>query len=107
MNQEMDEEIEALLRRQFDGPVHDGGFSGRVMQALPPRRRRATWPLWCGALAGVGACWLALLRSPLLRVGWLDWVSGDWSAQAITVLLVMLGMAMLALAWGVAEAEDR
>jgi hypothetical protein len=107
MNQEMDEEIEALLRRQFDGPVHDEGFSGRVMQALPPRRRRATWPLWCGALAGVAACWLALLRSSLLRVGWQDWANDHWSAAAITVLLVMLGMAMLALVWGVAEAEDR
>jgi hypothetical protein len=55
----------------------------------------------------VAACWLALLRSSLLRVGWQDWANDHWSAAAITVLLVMLGMAMLALVWGVAEAEDR
>ena len=103
MNQERDDEIEALLLRQF-APVSDEGFSDRVMRALPPRRRRATWPLWSGILMGAVACWLVLLHSPLLR---LDWVSGDWSASAVTMLLAMLGVATLALVWGVAEAEDR
>ena len=107
MNQSQDDEIEVLLRSRFEGPVRDEGFSVRVMQALPQRRRRTTWPLWGGVLAGACACWLTLLHSSLLRAGWRDWVSGDWSVSAITLLLVMLGMAMLALVWGVAEAEDR
>ncbi|HET7161602.1 MAG TPA: hypothetical protein VFI32_02915 [Rhodanobacteraceae bacterium] len=107
MNQSQDDAIEALLRTQFDGPVLDEGFSRQVMQRLPQRRRRVTWPLWGGVLAGVGACWAALLFSPLLRVGWTDWASGHWSAAAITLSLAMLGMAMLAFAWGVTEADDR
>ena|SRR5690348_11746970 len=107
MNQEQDDQIEALLRRQFDGPTPDQGFSQRVMQALPPRRHRAIWPLWSGVLAGACSCWLVLLRSSLLRMGWRDWTNDHWSAPAITALLVMLGMAMLALVWSVAETEDR
>jgi hypothetical protein len=106
MNQEPDDMIDTLLRRQFDGPVPDEGFSGRVMHRLP-RRRRVSWPLWLGIAAGALACWLALLSSPLLHIGWRDWVHGDWSAPAITMSLVVLGMAMLALAWGVTEARDR
>lgn len=102
-----DDVVEALLRRQFDGPVLDGGFSQRVMQRLPQRRRRVAWPLWGGMLLGAVACWLTLSFSPLVDTGWGDCLSGHWSAPAVTLLLVMSGMAVLALAWGVTEADDR
>jgi hypothetical protein len=107
MNQSQDDLIETLLRRQFEGSVPDGGFSRRVMQRLPQRRRRVTWPVWGGALVGAGACWLALLFSPVVDAGWRDWMSGEWSAPAIMLLLVALGMAMLAMAWSIAECRDR
>lgn len=107
MNESSDETIEALLRKQFDGPVRDEGFSERVMQRLPTHRRRRAWPLWAGVLAGVVACWLALLPSRLLRDGWQDWVGGHWSAAGIVMLTMMAVMVLLALAWGVAEADDR
>lgn len=107
MNHASDDAIDRLLREQFDGPVHDGGFSERMLQRLPPRRRRVAWPLWAGMLAGACACWLALLPSPLLHASWRDWSSGAWSTSAVIVLLAMVTMAVLALAWGVAEADDR
>jgi hypothetical protein len=106
MSHAQDDAIEALLRKQFDGPVPDEGFSQRLMKRLPRHRRRTSWPLWGGIAGGVIACWSALLSSPLLQTGWADWMHGDWSASAISMLLVVLGMAMLALAWGVAEVED-
>ena len=106
MNHPEDDAIESLLREQFDGPVRDEGFSDRLMRRLP-RRRRATWPLWGGTLGGAVACWVALLFSPLVGAGWRDCLNGQWSAPSVTVLLAMLGMAMLALAWGLAEADDR
>lgn len=106
MNKPSDETIEALLRKQFDGPVRDQGFSDRVMLRLPPRRRRAIWPLWVGVLAGMVACWLALWSSPLLHAAWHDWMRGDWSVSAIAVLAAVCGMALLALTWVVAEAGD-
>lgn len=107
MNHERDDAIETLLRKQFDGPVRDAGFSERLMQRLPQRRRRVAWPSWAGALAGVAACWLALWPSPLLRRGWQDWVGGDWSAAGIVMLATLAVMTLLALAWSVAEADDR
>lgn len=106
MNESPDDAVEILLRRQFDGPVPDAGFAERVMQALPPRRRRVRWPAWAGLAAGAVACWLALLPSPLLRVAWRDVLRAHWSAADITLLLVMAGMALLALAWGIAEADE-
>lgn len=106
MNHSDDNEIEALLRKQFDGPVSDDGFSDRVMQQLPPRRRRAVWPLFAGILAGIGACWLSLLSTPLLHVGWQNWISGELSASAITLMAVVAGMSLLACWWTTMEAED-
>jgi hypothetical protein len=107
MNPSQDDAIEALLRRQFDGPVPDAGFSRRVMQRLPRRRHRVVWPLWAGILSGAAACWVVLQFSRLLQIGWHDWLGGHWSASAVTVLLAMIGMILLTLAWGVAEADDR
>lgn len=106
MNEERDDAIEALLRRQFHGPVADEGFSARIVQRLPRRRRRAAWPLGAGLLAGVAACWAVLRSSPLLVAGWHDYAGGHWSTAAIAVSAAMLGMTLLALAWSVAEADD-
>lgn len=106
MNDPSDDAIEALLRKQFDGPVPDAGFSDRVMQRLPPRRRRSAWPLWAGVLAGVVACWLGLRHAPILHVGWSDWLHADWSIPAITVALLIVGTSLLALCWGVGEPDN-
>lgn len=103
MNEPTDDAIEALLRKQFDGPVRDEGFSDRVMRALPPRRQRTTWPLWAGVLVGIVACWLGLVRTPLLATGWSDWMHGQWSVPAAAVLLAIAGMSLLATWWSVSE----
>ena len=105
--QDDDDVIEGLLRRQFDGPVPNEGFSERVMQRLPARRRRVAWPLWAGIAAGIGACCLQLPSAALLQVGWRDWVGGDLSTPAIIALLVTAGMSLLASWWGLAEADRR
>ncbi len=106
MNHPDDNEIEALLRTQFDGSVSDDGFSDRVMLQLPPRRRPTAWPLLAGILAGVGACGLSLLSTPLLHVGWQDWISGEMSPTAMTIMAVVAGMSLLACLWTTMEAED-
>ena len=107
MNHPDDEEIEALLRKQFHGSIPDDGFSDRVMQQLPRRRRPAVWPLWAGILAGTGACWLSLLPSQLLHVGWQNWISGELSASAITLMSVIAVMSLSALWWATMEAQDQ
>ncbi|WP_158884178.1 DUF5056 domain-containing protein [Rhodanobacter sp. L36] len=106
-HEENDDSIEAMLRRQFEGPIADQGFSEHVMQRLPPRRRRVAWPVWSGVLAGVAACVVSLLFSPLLHAGWRDVMHGDWSTSAITLLSVMAGLSVLACGWTFAEAENR
>jgi hypothetical protein len=107
MNESHDDTIEALLRRQFDGPVADDGFSDRVMQHLPPRRRRATWPLWMGVLIGIAACWICIDSVPLLQNGWRDWLAGEPSMSAIGMLVMMAAMSLLALIWSLAESSYR
>jgi Domain of unknown function (DUF5056) len=112
MNQKMnheenDDAIEAMLRRQFDGPISDEGFSERVMQQLPMRQRRVAWPVWSGVLAGVAACSASLLFSPLLHAGWRDVIHGNWSASAVTLLCVVAGLCLLACGWTLSEAENR
>ena len=106
MSHQHDDAIEALLRNQFEGPVSDGGFSERVMQRLPPRRRPMAWPLWAGVVTGAAACWLSLSFSPLLHDGWQHWMHGELSASAIALLLSIAGMSLLASWWSVAEADD-
>lgn len=107
MNHSEDYEIDALLRTQFDGAVQDDGFSDCVMQQLPPRRRRTAWPVLAGILAGIATCWLSLLSTPLLQDGWQNWISGELSAPAITLMTMIAGMSLLALWWATMEAEGQ
>ena len=106
MNHPHDDATDAFLRKQFDGPVADNGFSERVMQQLPPRRRRTVWPPWVGILAGAGACWLSLLTTPFLHAGWKGWMSGELSISAIALISAIAGMSLLACWWSTMEAED-
>ncbi|WP_430391780.1 DUF5056 domain-containing protein [Dyella sp. 20L07] len=107
MNESHDDSIEALLRRQFDGPVANDGFSERVMQHLPSRRRRVTWPLWLGVLMGAAACWICMDSLPLLHNGWRDWLAGEPSMSAIGMWALMACMSLLALMWSLAESSHR
>jgi len=107
VNHPDEQDIDALLREQFDGPVPDDGFADRVMRQPRPRRRRAAWPVAAGIVAGIGACWLSLLPTPLLRVGWQDWISGELSAPALLLMAAAAGMSLLACWWTAMELEGR
>lgn len=100
-----DDAIDALLRRQFEGAAPDDGFCDRVMQHLPARPRRRTWPLWSGIAAGMAACALSLSFTPMVRLGWRDWVGGELSPPVIALLLALAGMSLLAMCWSLAEAD--
>ena len=106
MTDELDDEIDRLLRTQFDGPVPADGFAERVMAQLPARRRRRNWPLAVGATTGVALGWLSLWSAPLTRTAWQDWLSGNLTDAALTLLAVMIGGAVLALAWSISETND-
>lgn len=106
MNRINDDDIDALLRQSFDGPTADAGFCDRVMQQLPPRRHRSAWPLVTGVLGGVVLCALSLFASPLWSTAWRGWLVGEWSSSTLIALGVMAAMALLALAWTLAEADD-
>jgi hypothetical protein len=106
MNPPDDDAIEALLRKQFQGPVSDAGFTARVMQRLPSQRRRTTWPSWVGLLAGAGVCAWSLQSSPLLLAGWRDWVGSELSVAAITLMVAGASLALMALLWAVMEADE-
>lgn len=108
MNDPSDDALDALLREQFDGPVAGDGFAERVMERLPPRRRRLrTWPMAAGVAAGMVACWLSLRSVPVINAGWQDWQALELSPSAMTLLLVVSGVSLLALLWALAEADER
>ena len=106
MNSIHDDDIDALLRQSFDGPTPDAGFSDRVMQQLPPRRRPSAWPLAVGVLVGAVLCSLSLFDSSLWRAALHGWLVGEWSSATIIMLATMSGMLLLALGWTLAEADD-
>lgn len=106
MSEREDDAVDALLLEKFEGPVPDEGFCDDVMRRLPPRHRRHAWPLAAGIVAGAMVCWLSLQSTPLVRIGWRDLLSGEFSAPAFTLLLVMAGLSLLTLAWTIAEADD-
>ncbi|GAB2592281.1 hypothetical protein ISP15_14625 [Dyella jejuensis] len=103
MNESHDDPIDALLRRQFEGPVANDGFTERLMQHLPSRRRGTAWPLWGGVLTGAAACWICLDSVPLLHLGWRDWLAGDLSTSAIGMALLMVAISLLSCLWGLLE----
>lgn len=105
MNEPHDD-IEALLRDAFDGPVPDDGFCHCVVERLPRARRRQLWPLAAGMAVGAVTSSLYLLSSPLARAGWRDWLGGEHSMPAIVLMLTAIGISVLALGWMAAEAED-
>ena len=100
MNDEMEEAIDVLLRGRFEGPIPDDGFCQSVMDRLPARRHRISWPLVVGTLAGAAMCWFSLWSSPIPYIGWM-------SGSAIALFISMISMPILALAWTIAEADDR
>lgn len=107
MSDEIEDALDVLLREQFDGPVADGGFCLSVMEHLPARRRRKDWPVAVGTLAGAVTCWFSLRSAPIAYTGWQDWLSGDLSASASALFVAIASMAILTLAWTIAEADDR
>lgn len=106
MTHDREDPVETLLRKQFDGPVPDDGYSARFMQKLP-RRRRIAWPLWAGIVGGACACGLSLAATPLLQIGARDLMDGRLSVSALALLLAMAGLSLLTCGWSISEADDR
>ena len=105
MNHPDDDDIDALLREQFEGPVADDGFADRVLRQPRPSRRRAAWPVAAGIVAGMVACGFSLSSTALLRAGWQDWTVGELSTPAIVLMAVAAGMSLLACWWTTMEPE--
>lgn len=107
MKPEHDDLLEKLLRDGFEGPVPDDGFSDRLMRRLPPRRRRASGSLAiAGVCIGAIACWLSLRSASVLQAGWTDWLQGQASYAAGSLLLVVAFLSLMSLGWTLAETED-
>lgn len=107
MNSKADDLFEAQLREQLAAPVPDDGFCASVMDRLPSKRGRSQWPTVAGTLAGVATCSTSLWSAPIASDGWRDWLSGAPSESTLTMFVAVIGMAILALAWTITEADER
>jgi hypothetical protein len=103
MNEISDQQIDELLRRDFRGGVPDDGFSGRVIHALPARRRPRPWLLPIAALVGSLLAWLALLPSSLLQQAAQEWIAGSFGATSAGVWMLLLSVSMLGCGWALEE----
>ncbi|WP_084583207.1 hypothetical protein [Sphingomonas azotifigens] len=106
MSAEADDAIDALLRRSFDGPVEDGGFTDRVMRTLPRRHRHGAWCSLVGMIAGAVSCWVTVGSSPIMLMAWQIWVSGRPSVSLLSLVLAVMGLSVLGLIWTISEAAD-
>lgn len=101
-----EEYLDILLRKQFDGPVADDGFSARVMARLPGRQQRIKWPMFAGTFAGLLAYWLSLWFAPISHSGWKDWISGGPTDSAISLFIAAMGIAVSTLVWALSEMDE-
>lgn len=104
MNDLTDEHLDALLRRDFSGPVEDAGFSAAVMRTLPPRARSRPWLVPGAALAGALLAWLSLLPSPIWQRLADEWLAGGLGTASTAVCALLLGMGLLGCGWALQEA---
>lgn len=106
MNDGFDDDIAALLRDGFGGPVPDEGFCDRVMQQLPATRRNRAWPTLVGIAGGVAASAISLMSAPVMASAWDDWLAVPSVQSVLVVMAAGLGLSTLALAWALAEVQD-
>lgn len=101
-----DEMLDDLLRRSFPSGVADGGFSERVMHALPVRRSQRPWILPGSALAGGLLAWVLLLPSPLLQEVARESLAGNFGAASAGVCVLLLGISLLSCGWALDETRQ-
>jgi len=97
-----DARLEKFLSQDLDAPLPDAGFSARILEALPPQRKRAIpWArimaLTTGALAGLAvALWQGARWSDLMSIAaQLEQVTFQISAQ-LTDAGFILALAIIA-----------
>lgn len=103
MNDISDEKLDDLLHRAFTGAVEDGGFSARVIRALPARQWQRLWLLPGAALAGGLLAWLTLLPSALLQQAASEWLAGGFGAASAGVCVLLFGVSVLGCSWALDE----
>ena len=93
-----DAALDAALRRSFEGPVADEGFSTRVMQVLPARRRRLGW-LPGMTLLGAALTGITLAPSSMWGAVTAEWQSGAFGTASAAACVLLLAMSLLSCGW--------
>lgn len=104
MNETPDDALDTLLRREFEGPVPDDGFSARVARELPARPRRIAWPLPIAFACGGVLAGAAVATSPLWGEVAQEVAAGVPGAASAVLLTVALCLGALCCAWALEEA---
>jgi hypothetical protein len=104
MNDLTDEQLDALLRRDFGGPVEDAGFTDAVIRTLPARGRPHPLLVPAAALAGALLAWLSLLSAPIWQQLVDEWQTGGFGTASAVVCALLMGIGLLGCGWALEEA---
>jgi len=94
--------LDALLREQ-NSYLDDGGFTARVIQSLPPRRRAWLRPALLLSATAIGAV-LAVLWVPWGSLATLDWSSLLSPNSQVLMPWVLAATVIGSLLWSVVAA---
>lgn len=99
------QQIDELLRREFNAALPDDGFSNRVLSALPSRPRSRRWIAPAALLAGAISTLASLWPAPLWQLASNEWARGSPGTMMALTLALGLAAGLMACTWALVETD--
>lgn len=105
MNQQIDPNLDEMLRDYYEAPVADEGFSGRLMQTIPQKRPRYFHHFLISLLLGMMALLWQTSSIPLFHNAWQDLAQGQMSTSVWMLYGVLASVSLFVSYWLLTESE--
>jgi hypothetical protein len=105
MNQEIDPNLDELLRDHYEAPVADEGFSSRLMQTIPQKRPRISRHFLISFLLGMAALLWQTSSSTLFHNAWKDLAQGHLTTSVWLLYGMFASVSLFVSSWLLTESE--